>query len=326
MLIHYVRRALPVALLGIVITATTAHAQTGAELLFKPWATGQRIEGQAEATFLNDGHTKNANDFQLSYYNTNGRLRIWPEQRADPRFGYNITYLNADTNDPALPSHMTDVSVAVGTGIADVSGWRAGITLGLGYAAVGAFDDGNGWYGKGDLELGHDIDETSSIGIVLDYDGNRTFAPDIPLPGFLYTKRLGTTLLLGLGFPFSSVEWKPKQVPNLTITAKWVIPDDADARVDYTVFKNFGVFASYGLRREAFHWDQIPSSHDRLLFQQRRAELGVRWTPQEWASLIVAGGYAFSQEFNVGWDFREPDRIAKPSDEPYVRVGLEVRF
>jgi len=52
----------------------------------------------------------------------------------------------------------------------------------------------------------------------------------------------------------------------------------------------------------------------------------VRWTPQEWASLIVAGGYAFSQEFNVGWDLREPDRIAKPSDEPYVRVGLEVRF
>src|SRR5207248_5091438 len=161
---------------------------------------------------------------------------------------------------------------------------------GVGCGAVGAFDWGNGWYGKADLEVGHDIDESSSIGIVLDYDGNRPYAPDIPLPGVLYTKRLDPTLLLGIGFPFSSVEWKPAQVPKLTITAKWVIPDDADARIDYTVFKEFGVFASYALRREAFHWDQIANSQDRLLFQQRRAELGVRWTPQEWASLVVAGG------------------------------------
>jgi len=316
-------------LVGIVLTlvfTAPLRAQSGPELLFKPWPTGQRLEGQADATFLNDGHTKNADDYQLSFYNTQGRLRLWPEQKADPRIGYNVTYLDVSTNDPALPSHMVDTSFAFGTGIADISGWRAGLTLGLGYAAVGAFDDGNAWYGKADLLLGHDIDESSSIGFVIDYDGNRTVWPDIPLPGVLYTKRLDPTILLGLGFPFSSVEWKPRQVPNLTITAKWVIPDDADGRIDYTVFKNFGVFANYAARREAFHWDELPSPRDRLLFQQRRAELGVRWTAHETVSLILAGGYAFSQEFNVGWDARQPDRIAKPSDEPYVRVGLEVRF
>jgi hypothetical protein len=326
MVIHPERRALLLVLLAFFVMSTKARAQSGPELLFKPWATGQRLEGQADATFLKNGHTNNGDDFQLSYYNTQGRLRIWPEQKADPRIGYNITYLNTDTNDPALPSHMVDTSVAIGTGIADISGWRAGLTVGIGYAAVGAFDDGNAWYGKADLLLGHDIDETSSIGFVIDYDGNRTVWPDIPLPGVLYTKRLDPTILLGLGFPFSSVEWKPRQVPNLTITAKYVIPDDADARIDYTVFKNFGVFASYAARRDAFHWDEISNPDDRLLFQQRRAELGVRWTAHETVSLILAGGYAFSQEFNVGWDFREADRIAKPSDEPYVRFGLEVRF
>jgi hypothetical protein len=56
------------------------------------------------------------------------------------------------------------------------------------------------------------------------------------------------------------------------------------------VFKNFGVFANYAARREAFHWDELPSPRDRLLFQQRRAELGVRWTAHETVSLILAGG------------------------------------
>jgi hypothetical protein len=63
-----------------------------------------------------------------------------------------------------------------------------------------------------------------------------------------------------------------------------------------------------------------------LLFQQRRAEGGVIWRPNDEIALTVAAGYAFDQEFNIGWDTRNQDRVAKPSDEPYLRVGFEVRF
>src|SRR6478672_1976814 len=99
MLTHFVRRAWFVGLISIVASAS-ALAQTGPELLFKPWPTGQRLEAEADATFLADGHTNNGDDFQLSYYSTAGRLRLWPEQKADPRFGYDITYIHTDTNDP----------------------------------------------------------------------------------------------------------------------------------------------------------------------------------------------------------------------------------
>jgi hypothetical protein len=43
-------------------------------------------------------------------------------------------------------------------------------------------------------------------------------------------------------------------------------------------------------------------------------------------SLLVAGGYAFGQEFSTGFDFRDTDKVAEPSDEPYVRMGFEARF
>ena len=118
--------------------------------------------------------------------------------------------------------------------------------------------------------------------------------------------------------------WKP--IPPLTIDAKYVFPDDAQVRVDYEVITDFGLFASYLARQDAFHNDAFANNHDRLLFQQRRIEGGVRWTPWKEASLVAAIGYAFSQEFNIGWDTRDQERVAKPSDEPYLRVGFEFRY
>jgi hypothetical protein len=292
--------------------------------MVRPWPAGQRVEAQGGATFLDDGHTRNADDLRLSYYESTGRVRLLPSERADPRFGYEGKYIKLDTNDPALPSKLCDTSVAFGMGVADVDGWLAGLSVAVGYAAAGGFDDGNAYYGKADLAVGKQFNETDSFGLVIDYDGNRTFMPDVPLPGFEYRKRLDTRLLLAVGFPYSSIEWKP--IEPLTLSARYVFPDDGELKVDYTLIKGLGLFASYALRQEAFHWDELPDSSDRLIYIQRRVEGGVRWTPIEQASLVAAVGYAFDQEFNVGWDTRDQDRVAKPSDEPYLRVGFEVRF
>jgi hypothetical protein len=314
----------------ILILSSDLAAQTGPDLLIREWKKGQFIDVNGGVTFLDKGHTDDASEFQLTFYESQGRLRLYPlipqfpEMRADPRFGYDITYLDVDTNDPGLPDKLVDTSVAFGMGIADVEGWLAGLTVGVGYAAAGAFDDGNAWYGKADLAIGKQLDESTSVGFVLDYDGNRTFMPDIPLPGFEYRKRIDDRLLLAVGFPFTSVEWKPME--RLKIDAKYVFPDDADLRVDYGLIDSLGVFASYAARLEAFHFDDLPTGSDRLIFLQRRVEAGVRWSPMTDANLIVAGGYAFSQEFNVGFDTRDQDRVAEPSDEPYVRFGFEFRY
>lgn len=316
--------ALACAIGHALIISNVSLAQTGADLLIKPWPKGQHCEMQGGITFLDDGHTSNADNLQMTFYDASGRVRIWPEQRADPRFGWDVKYIHLDTNDPALPSKLVDTSVAFGMGVAEQDGWQAGITAAIGYAAAGAFDDGNGWYAKADFAIGKEFKEGQSIGFVLDYDGNRTLMPDVPLPGFEYRTQLDPKLLLAVGFPFSSVRWRP--IEQLTIDAKYVFPDDGQVRVDYEVIKDFGLFAEYLLRQDAFHNDAFANTHDRLIFQQRRIEGGVRWTPWKEASLIAAVGYAFSQEFNVGWDTRDQDRVAKPSDEPYVRVGFEFRY
>jgi hypothetical protein len=303
--------------------APLAWAQTGPDLLIKPWDTGQILETQADAAVLAEGSTKNSEDFNLSFYDFSGRYRVLREHRADPRFGWNFTKIRT-SGDPALPNDLIDTSVGFSTGIADWNGWLAGISLGVGYAGAGAFDDGNAWYGKADLAFGRTIDNNSSIGIVIDYDGNRTFMPDVPLPGFAYTMRLDDKTSVQIGFPYTSIEYKFNE--QLTLMAEFYVPDSLTARVDYTIVKGLGVFAEYASRQEAFHWDELSSGNDRVIYDSRRAEAGVRWTPVEWLDLIVAGGYAFSQEFNVGFDTRDQDRIARPSDEAYVRFGFELWY
>lgn len=315
------RRVVSVSAVFILCFSSLAVAQTGPELLIKPWPTGQQFQSQGEITLVNHGSTHHSDDFDISFYDISGRLRLLSDWKADPRFGFNYTQIHT-SGDPAVPGNMVDTSLGFGMGVADWEGWQAGVTLGVGYAGAGAFDDGNAWYGMADFIVGHKIDNTSSLGLVLDYDGNRTYMPDVPLPGFLYTKRLEPNVLLGIGFPYTSVEYKIND--QLTLSGQIYVPDSFSARLDYSVVKEFGIFLQATSRREAFKWDELPNSADRVIYDSRRAELGARWTPAEWINLIVAGGYLFDQEFNVGWDTRDQDRLAKPSDEMYCRFSFEM--
>lgn len=308
---------------AIVLASATVHAQTGPELLLNVWPKGEHVQGKGEVTLVNEGSTKNSDEFGLAFYDTSGRVRLRSGERADPRAGWNYTHINT-SGDPALPSNLIDTSVGFGMGVADWNGWLAGATVGIGYAGAGAFDDGNAWYGMADFIIGRDLSEKSSLGFVLDYDGNRTFMPDVPLPGFLWTNRINPQILFGIGFPVTSFEWKPNE--QWTVTGKVYFPDSLEGRIDYSVIKTLGIFAQYNYRREAFHSDALAQGSDRIIYDSRRAEIGMRWSPKEEISVTLAGGYVYSQEFNVGFDVRDQDRIARPSDEPYVRFGLEMRY
>lgn len=337
------------ATLACLVIAPAALGQTDSSLLLETLPDDLRLEADASALFLDRGTTDTGDGIGLQYFETDGRLRpLFRGSRAKPRFGYDLTLLNVDTDDPALPDALlTDASVGVGLGVfqggegaGPLRDVIAGVTVGVGYAGVGAFGDANAVYYQATLVAGREFANGDQFGLVVDYDGNRTFLPDWPLPGFQYrTERFpgplrgDDRLLLGLGFPFSSVEWGPTE--RLTVTANYAIPDSFTARIDYELFQNTGLFAEVANRREAFHWDDLEDGGDRLLFLQRRVEAGVRYTfnddldqagVEPGLSAVVAGGYAFDQEFEVGFDSRDSDTVAEPSDEPYVRVAVELRY
>ena len=320
-------RSRALALIGVLLVASAAFAQTNSALLVAPFPKERAVQAQANAAFLESGHVAESDvdeDFQLSVYDTQGRFRLKPGEEKSPRIGYEFTYLDLDTSFDALPERLVDQSVAVAFPIAQVDDWIFGGSVGVGYAGDGGFGDGDAWYGLAAVAAFRKLDETSALVFVLDYDGNRTFLPDVPLPGAAYIKRITDKLELTAGLPISSIRWEATE--QLTLELAFSIPEDVRVDIGYEVVPHWTIFGRARQQREAFYFDGLAENYDRILFEQRRAEAGVRFEPTKSFHADLAIGYAWNGEFSEGFDSRETNEIADISDEPYIRAGVELRY
>lgn len=313
------------ATVAAALCPSAALAQSGARLLLEPFPKEQAVDISADGYFLDNGHTQEADeDFSLRVYESLGRVRLKPGDVASPRVGWEFLYLDLDTDDPSLPDQLVDQSVGFATPIAKSGDWVFALSAGFGYAGDTPFGDGDAWYPRATFVALTQPNETSAFVFVLDYDRNRTFLPDVPLPGFVYTGRVSDRLLYTIGLPVSSVTWKPDD--RWTLTATYLVPYTLDADVSYEVVEGLSLYGKLESRYEAFFIDGLEENYHRLFFEQRRAEAGVRWTPREGMNVTVGAGYAWGGEFSTGWDLRETDEVTDISDEPYVKAGIEFQF
>ena len=105
----------------------------------------------------------------------------------------------------------------------------------------------------------------------------------------------------------------------------WALVERFDLRLTHKLSPRWSLVGLLEQRQRAFSVDDI-ADHDRLLFQQRRAEVGLFWKPLEHTTLLFAAGYAFGGEFSIGYDQRDSFEVADLSDEPYLRLAFERRF
>ena len=285
----------------LLFLSTGAMAQTGALLLLRPVPEDTNFETINFAQVQAKSETDNNNaDIQIGMYESIGRITEKPD-RFLPRIGYNFLAMDVNSDDPAIPDHLYDMAIAGGFKLPDISDFTGGITVGVGYAGNNPFGDGNAWYAKATIVFGKKLSETEDLALLLDYDGNRTFAPELPIPGIIYRKRISDKLLAAVGFPVSSIEYTP--TPDWKFELVYTAIDRFDIRANYQFIEHWSAYASYESRREAFHIEGLDAgNHDRLLYEQKRVEVGVRWDPTKAISATLGVGYAFAQEFNVGFD------------------------
>lgn len=312
-------------LLLIAVQASPSRGQTGPGLLAKPWPDKDDVsEGQADAYFMDAGHVKGYDSpYRLDLYDSSARFRLLPGNEISPRVGYDFLFLDTHSNAPHLTRQLTDAAVGFGTGIAKWDTWVAGVSLGVGYAGDKPFGEGRGWYGKGDFIVADQINADDFLAFIIDYDGHRTFMPDVPIPGFGFSHRFDPTLQAVLGLPYDSLSWKPTD--NWDIEAEYYIPTNLRISASYQFIPHFWAYGSFDNALDSFRVEQIKGDR-RLLFSQRRVELGLRFTPIEQFTLKIAAGYAFEGGFRNGFDYRDSNSVVDFSDVPYVHAGVEWRF
>jgi len=257
----------------------------------------------------------------LGSYESQGRWELSDTYPINPSLGYDAFYLDINSKDPRLPKHLVDTSFAFGSPLAKYGDWFVAASAGFGYAGNAPLTQGNAYYGKATVLVGKQLGPDSTLIFGIDYDGNRPDFPDIPLPGFAYTLRINPTLLAEVGFPYSKITWTP--IDQFKALLKYTFYRTIEAETTYDFTKHWGVFASFVDKEEAFRDTDLPHNR-RAFFEQQRIESGLRWNACKSASLVAAVGYAFDTKFNVGFNALDAGNLLHASEEPYVRVGLEV--
>ena len=317
------------AFVFVVVTsqAPAAFAQPASQLLSRPMPKDRAYEFSADAWGQSEGESEQANvDARLSSYEATGRFLLDPEAPGSPTAAISWNQLNTHSSDPALPDELTDISLAASVVRELDDDWTLRITAGGGFAGDNAFTDGSAFYGLANLTANHSLGAGRGYSIGIDYNGNRSVFPDIPLPTFVYYDRLNDTVSYAVGLP-SSVTW----TPDSSTTARAVItPGGISGSIEHELDDRFTLFALFDNSVRSFHLDSDDSDR-RLFFKQNRVEGGIAWRGAQGDSfpgveVRAAVGYAFDQEFSRGWDTRDDDTVRDISDEPYVRVGVTMGF
>ena len=324
------------------IAATPLLAQTGPGLVLTPPKGDGLVEFSAEGFYTPTEANITGADVDLSIFDARGRVLIGPPPQAGPDasspipyvddIGFAFTQFNIDTTDAALPDRLIDMSVAIGgmfgeTEIGadwlDGGPWQVGYTLGIGYAGTAPFNDGDAYYATANLFAVKPVDRDTRWLVGINYDGNRVFLPDAPLSAISYISRLNEHTTYAIGFPFSSITWKPTD--KWTFDVQSLLFFSFEGKINYAVTDQLDVFAAFSRRGDAFTLSGSPD-HRRLIFSQDRVELGAGLDLGNGVALTVGGGYAFAQEFDFGYDTRDPTGVRDLDDSMFIRIGLDLRF
>jgi len=307
---------------ALLLLAGTAFADSGVGLILRPDPPDRRDELELEVSRYLDGSTDAGNDFDFTRFDGRGRVLLGDSWRA----GFDAEHLELDTSDARLPGGLTDVSFGAGLELGEWMAWTWKATLGFGTASDEPFSDSRGWYGIGNVAATKKLSRTASLSVVLNYNGNRGFLPDWPLPGVQYSRFVSPRFRFTVGIPFNALYWKPAERWEVELSGIPVFVGGAVAlTVSYEATPKLKAYFRYGGSSSYFHVDG--TAHDRRLrYEEQTVELGVEWEADDRITLRFAGGYGFEREFEIETHSGNEFGKIGLDDEPFLTITLAWAF
>lgn len=326
--------SLALILASLFLSATPAYAQLDPSILRAPWDQRSHKPHWADTndfiTFIYGGHSKQTDkDLDLFYWPSYGRFRIDRHDDHPPiTFGYNFLTLSISGQGTGpLPLNYFDLGLVAATDLGQIApGWDLSITAGLGSANDNHWSNAQAIYGVAMLEATHPLNDNTDLRVGIDYHGNRALWPDVPLPYVQIEQRLSTELTYTIGWPQSSLLWKPSHPVTLELDYNFPVNFAAVARYDFT--EHVGVFAQYKHEVSGFYLNDGYGApdHTRLFYGIDQIGTGVRLTWNPWLNADLGVGYAFNQDLATGFDIRDTNSVVTPSDHLFFFITMKGTF
>lgn len=315
-------RILAIALLSLT-SISSAYAQVGPTLLVA-YPKDQQAQFTAQSNFSPAADIESSPlDATLLRWDVAGRFQFDTEEPKALRFGFEYSNINIDSDSGILPEQLTQLAFGAGATVFQSGPWQLDAAAGIGYAGNTPLTDSDAIYVAAGLALTRVFENKHRLQLYLDYNGNRSIFPDIPLPGISYAGPWGDRVQWMVGFPLNRISWQPED--DVRISASLFAFTAGDIRAEFDITPWLTTYASVSSETLSY-WVDSATPHQRIFFSQYQAELGARSTPAKQVTVLLAFGFAFSQQFETGWDTRNATTLAELSDEPYVRVGVEINF
>jgi hypothetical protein len=308
----------PVAFVGI------CHAASTQFLAQDAWIPGDNFESSSAGFIENKSWVRNdSTAAQISMLDFSGRLRLADTGRYSPTVAYDSTYIGLGTSSALLPRQLNKEAMSLGIPIGQFGAWGLGIAIGAGYAGNSPVNDPSAVYGMARITVQHKLWKKTELDLALDYNGNRQFMPDVPLPS-VEVQHKQKSLSWTVGFPYEAIRWNV--LPRWWLDVNYVPTDSGSASVDYSVLKWLVAYTEFDSDSWVFHVSSYQSDQ-RLFFTQCRVQTGVKlFSLHRDFSVNIGGGYAFNQAFSQGFDARKEFPVAQIANAAYVMLSLNATF
>jgi hypothetical protein len=305
------------------VLAGIARAQTDESLLVGSAqdATPLHLEGAALVYPVMGASERSQKPFwELS---SEGRVRLDDSHELNPILGYSFFELRPGRPLGPLGSDTVDGSLAFATPITKVGDWFVGARIGAGYAGDHPFANSDAWYGLASVSAGRRFSNDDKLLLWLEYDGNRTLFPGVPIPQFAYAGSINPQTDYVIGIPESSIEFRPD--PNLTLSLKYDALFSFDADAEWKLTEQFSAVLEYTSQEHAFHSSELSGSK-RVFYDEQRADIGLRWRASKSLSAGLVAGYGFGRKISTGYDDRDRSTAESLSDGWFFRAEVSLEF
>jgi hypothetical protein len=223
-----------------------------------------------------------------------------------------------------FPGELWDARVGAGYRHKFENGWIGGVNLALGSASDEPFASADELIVRAGALLRVPRGQRDAWLVSLLYASGEEYLAGVPIPGIAYQYTPSDRFLAILGFPFSSVEYRPLE--QLTLEGSYVPVRRVRARVTYAPLRPLRVYAGFDWDSEFHYLADRGDEEDRLYYYEKRLTAGVRFDLRH-VGVDVSGGRAFDRFYfeGEGYSDRHDNRI-DVADGWFVSARVNARF